>query len=173
MPCRFASSGTVATSRSASRAILALNVASNFLRDLVISVLRRLRQSRTLHTLTFGPISGVHFTRHDYYANNKDVLSGIIRGWADANDYILRNSTAAAEALQKNHYSHASAADITEALKAQKMFSSREWKRLYSDGTVVKWLQQVSDFFMADAGVTNSTRASEYFDPSLYLAAIP
>src|SRR6266851_589750 len=64
MPCRFASSGTVATSRSASRAILALNVASNFLRDLVISVLHRLRQSRTLHTLTFGPISGVHF-RHD------------------------------------------------------------------------------------------------------------
>src|SRR5713101_7431327 len=63
MPCRFASSGTVATSRSASRAILALNVASNFLRDLVISVLHRLRQSRTLHTLTFGPISGVHF-RH-------------------------------------------------------------------------------------------------------------
>src|ERR1700716_847893 len=62
MPCRFASSGTVATSRSASRAILALNAASNFLRDLVISVLHRLRQSRTLHTLTFGPISGVHFT---------------------------------------------------------------------------------------------------------------
>src|ERR1700719_2883074 len=62
MPCRFASSGTVATSRSASRAILALNVASNFLRDLVISVLHRLRQSRTLHTLTFGPISGVHFS---------------------------------------------------------------------------------------------------------------
>src|SRR5229473_7486830 len=63
MPCRFASSGTVATSRSASRAILALNAASNFLRDLVISVLHRLRQSRTLHTLTFGPISGVHFTK--------------------------------------------------------------------------------------------------------------
>src|SRR6266851_6379735 len=64
MPCRFASSGTVATSRSASRAILALNAASNFLRDLVISVLHRLRQSRTLHTLTFGPISGVHFKEH-------------------------------------------------------------------------------------------------------------
>src|SRR5712692_3592703 len=62
MPCRFASSGTVAISRRASRAILALNAASNFLRDLVISVLHRLRQSRTLHTLTFGPISGVHFT---------------------------------------------------------------------------------------------------------------
>jgi hypothetical protein len=44
--------------------ILALNAASNFLRDLVISVLHRLRQSRTLHTLTSGPISGVHFTVH-------------------------------------------------------------------------------------------------------------
>src|SRR3979490_197603 len=66
MPCRFASSGPVATSRSASRAILALNAASNFLRDLVISVLHRLRQSRTLHTLTFGPISGVHFIHPDW-----------------------------------------------------------------------------------------------------------
>lgn len=52
------------------------------------------------------------------------------------------------------------------------MYSSREWKRLYSDGTVVKWLQQVSDFFMADAGVTNAKPATEYFDPSLYLATI-
>src|SRR5260370_4475323 len=65
MPCRFASSGTVATSRSASRAILALNVASNFLRDLVISVLHRLRQSRTRQTLTFGPSSGVHFSKRE------------------------------------------------------------------------------------------------------------
>jgi hypothetical protein len=30
------------------------------------------------------------------------------------------------EALQKNHYPHASIADVTEAFKAQKMFSSRE-----------------------------------------------
>jgi hypothetical protein len=45
-----------------------LNAASNFLRDLVISVLHRLRQSRTLHTLTFGPISGVHFTFDNFCA---------------------------------------------------------------------------------------------------------
>jgi NitT/TauT family transport system substrate-binding protein len=37
---------------------------------------------------------------------------------------------------------------------------------------VGKWLQQVSDFFMADAGVTNAKPATEYFDPSLYLATI-
>ena len=74
--------------------------------------------------------------------------------------------------MQKNHYKQAAVADITEALKAQKMFSSREWKRLYSDGTVVKWLQQVSDFFMTDAGVANPTSARDYFDPTLYLGTI-
>jgi NitT/TauT family transport system substrate-binding protein len=109
---------------------------------------------------------------HDYYDHNRDALAGIIRGWADANDYILHHGAAAADALQKGHYPQVSVADINEALKAQKMFSSREWKRLYSDGTVVKWLQQVSDFFMADSGVTNAKPATEYFDPSLYLETI-
>jgi NitT/TauT family transport system substrate-binding protein len=52
------------------------------------------------------------------------------------------------------------------------MFSSREWKRLYADGTVVKWLQQVSDFFMTDAGTAAEQSARDYFDPSLYLATI-
>src|ERR1700694_4095336 len=85
MPCRFASSRTVATSRSASRAILALNVASNFLRDLVISVLHPLRQSRTLHTLTFGPISGVHFTVHVRFSPDSDRTADIAGGPVRAN----------------------------------------------------------------------------------------
>ena len=61
-PCRFASSGTVASSRSASTAIFALNAASNFLRDSRHSSLHRLRQSRTFHTLAIGPQSGVQLT---------------------------------------------------------------------------------------------------------------
>jgi NitT/TauT family transport system substrate-binding protein len=117
-------------------------------------------------------VVGGWVARPDYHASNKDVLARIVKGWAEANDYIVRNPAAAAEALQKHHYSHATLADITEAFKAQKMFSSREWKRLYSDGTVAKWLQQVSDFFMTDAGVANATRATDYFDTSIYLSTI-
>lgn len=109
---------------------------------------------------------------HDYYRANREVLARIIRGWAEANDYMVRNNAAAAEALQKNHYERVAVSDIAEALKAQKMFSSREWKRLYSDGTVAKWLQQASDFFMTDAGASKSVPASEYFDPQLYLSTI-
>ena len=36
----------------------------------------------------------------------------------------------------------------------------------------MKWLQQVSDFFMTDAGVTDALHASDYFDTRLYLAAV-
>jgi NitT/TauT family transport system substrate-binding protein len=36
----------------------------------------------------------------------------------------------------------------------------------------VKWLQQVSDFFMTDAGVTAPVRAADYFDTQLYLATV-
>jgi NitT/TauT family transport system substrate-binding protein len=62
--------------------------------------------------------------------------------------------------------------DINEAFKAQKMFTSQEWKKMYADGTVTKWLQQVTDFFMTNANVKDSTPASKYFDPSLYISTI-
>ena len=117
-------------------------------------------------------VLGGWVARNDYYDANRETLAGIIRGWADANDYMVRNGIAAAAALQKNHYSQTPLADITELFRAQKMFTSREWKRLYTDGSVVKWLQQASDFFMADAKVSDATPASEYFDPSLYLSVI-
>jgi len=109
--------------------------------------------------------------RTDYYTGNREVLTRIIRGWIDANDHMLRNPTAAADALQA-HYKASRPGDIAEALKAQKLYSAREWRRLYADGTVAKWLQQVSDFFMADAGVTGALRASDYFDTQPYLAAV-
>nr|WP_284270188.1 ABC transporter substrate-binding protein [Bradyrhizobium iriomotense] len=117
-------------------------------------------------------VLGGWVARPGYDAENRDVLVRIIRAWVEANDHMVRNGAAAAESLQKNHYTQAAVADITEAFKAQKLYSSREWKRLYSDGTVVKWLQQVSDFFMADAGVASAVRASDYFDTGLYLAEV-
>ncbi|MBR0700994.1 ABC transporter substrate-binding protein [Bradyrhizobium diazoefficiens] len=109
--------------------------------------------------------------RMGYYAGNKEILSRIIRGWIHANDHMVRNPAAAAEALQ-THYQSSRPADIAEALKAQKMYSAREWRRLYADGTVVKWLQQVSDFFMADAGVSGALRASDYFDTRPFLSTV-
>lgn len=109
---------------------------------------------------------------NDYYEPNRETLAKLIKGWAEANDYIIENSKDAVEALQKGHYSQMPLTDVNEQFKAQKMFTSRDWKRLYSDGTVVNWLQQSTDFFMANAGIKDFTPASKYFDPSLYLKTI-
>jgi sulfonate transport system substrate-binding protein len=109
---------------------------------------------------------------NSYYEPNKETLTKLIKGWAEANDFIVANSGAAMEALQKAHYSQTPMADINESFTAQKMFTSQEWKKMYSDGTVTRWLQQTTDFFMANAGVKDFTPASKYFDPSLYLQTI-
>ena len=55
--------------------------------------------------------------RNDYYEPNKETLAKLIRGWADANDYIITNSTEAMEKLQKGHYSRTPLADIDKVLQ--------------------------------------------------------
>jgi NitT/TauT family transport system substrate-binding protein len=62
--------------------------------------------------------------------------------------------------------------DLKEQFGGQKMFTSAEWSKLYADGTVTKWLQQVTDFFVRFANISNPTPASQYFDPRLYLETI-
>jgi NitT/TauT family transport system substrate-binding protein len=109
---------------------------------------------------------------NSYYDAEKETLAKLIKGWGEANDYVIAHSEEALQSLQKAHYSQTPLTDIQEQFKAQKMFTSSEWKQLYSDGTVVNWLQQSTDFFMANAGVKDFTPASKYFDPSIYLNTI-
>jgi NitT/TauT family transport system substrate-binding protein len=52
------------------------------------------------------------------------------------------------------------------------MFTSAEWSKMYADGTVTKWLQQVTDFFSGFASIPNALPASQYFDPKLYLDTV-
>lgn len=117
-------------------------------------------------------IMGGWAARNDYYDKNKAVLEKIIRGWAQANDYLIANTDKALQAIQSKHYPQVPLADIKEQYAAQKMFTSAEWAKLYADGSVTKWLQRVSDFFIEFANIPNATPASEYFDPKLYLNVI-
>ena len=102
---------------------------------------------------------------------NKEVLGRIAKGWVEANDYIIANSDEALKQLQAKHYQSVPLTDLQEQFAAQKMFTSQDWKRYYMDGTVTNWLQQSTDFFMGNAGVTNFTKAADYFDPKIYLGA--
>lgn len=117
-------------------------------------------------------IVGGWATHADYYDKNRDVIPRIIRGWVDANDYIVKNPDAALEMLQKNYYQQVPITDLKEQYKAQKMFLSGEWRKMYADGTVTQWLQQVTDFFVRFGGIQNAVPASKYFDTKPYLDTV-
>ncbi|CAL80452.1 conserved hypothetical protein; putative substrate-binding protein of an ABC transporter [Bradyrhizobium sp. ORS 278] len=117
-------------------------------------------------------IMGGWAARNDYYEANKPALANLIRGWAEANDYMIAHSEDALDALQKAHYPQTPLTDLKEQFAAQKMFTAQEWKSKYADGTVTAWLQQSTDFFMANAGIKEFTPASSYFDSSLYLTTL-
>lgn len=114
-------------------------------------------------------IVGGWAARNDFYEQNRDVCARVVKGWTEANDYFIANAEEALTSLQKNNYSQVPLGDLKEQYAAQKMFTSAEWKKLYGDGTVTNWLQQVTDFFAKVANIPNATPASQYFDPKLFL----
>jgi NitT/TauT family transport system substrate-binding protein len=107
-----------------------------------------------------------------FHQSNKDVLTRIILAWAKANDYLIHNTADALATLQKTRYQNVTLPELTDQFKAEKVFTSREWRQKYADGTVTKWLQQVTDFFTDFAKIENPVPASKYFDASLYMNAI-
>jgi NitT/TauT family transport system substrate-binding protein len=118
-------------------------------------------------------IVGGWAARNDYYEKNHDVCQRVIRGWVEANDYLIGpKSNEAVEKLQKSQYAQVPLDQFKDQFKASKYFTSAEWHKLYADGTVTKWLQQVTDFFVKFSKIQNPTPASTYFDPKLYLKTV-
>jgi NitT/TauT family transport system substrate-binding protein len=109
---------------------------------------------------------------NDFYAKNRPVLANVIRAWSAGNDLLVGKSDQALEILQKNHYQQVPLPDLKEQFGAQKVFSTAEWRKLYADGTITQWLQQVTDFFVKFGNIQNPVPASQYFDPKVYLETI-
>ena len=110
--------------------------------------------------------------RNDYYDKNRDVLARVVRAWTEGNDMLVQRSAESLEILQKNYYQQVPLPDLKEQLGAQRTFTTAEWRTLYADGTVTKWLQQVTDFFVKFANIPNAVPASQYFDPKIYLETV-
>ncbi len=117
-------------------------------------------------------IMGGWAARNDYFDKNRAVLTKVIAGWAEANAQITGKPDESAEMLQKAQYKEVPLADFKEQFKASKYYSNAEWKTRYQDGTVTKWLQQVTDFFVANANIQNALKADQYFDARLYLETV-
>ena len=109
---------------------------------------------------------------NDYYAKNPAVIRKVIAGWADANALITSKPDEAAEMLQKTQYTDVPLPDFKEQFKASKYYTNAEWRKNYQDGTVTKWLQQVTDFFVAAGNIQNPVKAQDYFDPKPFLETV-
>ena len=117
-------------------------------------------------------IMGGWAARNDYYEKNRPTISKLIAGWAEANDLITSKPDAAAEILQKSQYKEVALPDFKEQFKASKYYTNAEWRTRYQDGTVTKWLQQVTDFFVSNANIQGALKADQYFDPKPFLESI-
>lgn len=111
-------------------------------------------------------------TTADYHAKNREVLARLINAWAEGNAYLTGKTDEAIDVLQKKYYPQVPLTDLKEQYAAEKAFAAAEWRKLYAEGTVTKWLQQVTDFFAATGNIPNPIPASQYFDPSIYMDAI-
>lgn len=117
-------------------------------------------------------IMGGWAARNDYYEKNQPVIRKLIAGWAEANALITGKPDEAAEMLQKTQYQDVPLPDFKEQFKASKYYTNAEWVKNYQDGTVTKWLQQVTDFFVTTANIQNAVPAKDYFDPKPFLETV-
>lgn len=117
-------------------------------------------------------IMGGWAARNDYYDKNRAVVARLIAAWAEVNDVVTGKPDAAAEMLQKTQYKEVPLADFKEQFKASKYYTNAEWRTRYQDGTVAKWLQQVTDFFVANANIQGALKAEQYFDAKPFLETV-
>lgn len=117
-------------------------------------------------------IVGGWAARNDYYEKNRSVIDRVIAAWAEANEMIVTKPDAAAEIIHKAAYKDISLAEFKEQFKASKYYSNAEWRTRYQDGTVTKWLQQVTDFFVQNAKIQNPVMAEQYFDPKPFISVV-
>jgi NitT/TauT family transport system substrate-binding protein len=117
-------------------------------------------------------IIGGWAVRNELYDRDKEVLKKVIRAWIPANDFLVRKAEEAIPLLQRTKYANVPIADLWEQYRAQKVFTAEEWVKLYRDGSVTKWLNQVTAFNVEVGAFTNPVPAEKYFDGSLYLEVV-
>lgn len=117
-------------------------------------------------------IMGGWVAANKYYEGKKDVLKKIIRAWAKANDYLLASTPEALKLIHAKAYSSIPFSDIEAAWQAQRCETSKDWVKLYQDGTAAKWIGQVTQVFVEIGSIKTFVDPKEFFDTSLYLSVV-
>jgi NitT/TauT family transport system substrate-binding protein len=117
-------------------------------------------------------IMGGWVAANKYHETKQEILRKIIRAWAKANDYLMANTADALKLIHTKAYSNIPFSDIEAAWQAQKCETSKDWVKLYQDGTAAKWIGQVTQVFVEIGSIGKWVEPKEFFDTSLYLSVI-
>ena len=110
-------------------------------------------------------IVGGWAARNDYYAQEPRRLRAIIRGWAEANDYLIGADRRGARRPAEEALPAGAVARPQGAVQGVEDVHVDGVAKLYADGTVTKWLQQVTDFFVTLRQASRTRcRRRKYFD---------
>jgi NitT/TauT family transport system substrate-binding protein len=111
-------------------------------------------------------------TTNAYYASNKPVLGRIIKAWTEGNDMMLARTNESLDILRSKYYPTVPDRDLRDQFGAMRVFPTAVLRRLYSNGTITEWLQQVSDFYTRVGKIENPVPAAQYFDPNIFLSVV-
>jgi NitT/TauT family transport system substrate-binding protein len=107
---------------------------------------------------------------NDYYAKNQETLKKIVRAWTKANDFLLNHTDEALKLIHAKAYSNIPFSDIDASWQAEKVETTKNWIKLYQDGTVAKWIGQVEKVFIEIGSIPDYVDPSRFFDPSIFLS---
>lgn len=101
-----------------------------------------------------------------------EVVGRFIKGWATANDHLVGKTDEALKFLASDKYKVYSPAELRAQYATVRWNTSKDWLPHYQDGSVQRWLNQVTDFNVEVGAIKNPVRAEQYFDAAPYRKAL-
>ncbi|MBI3525308.1 MAG: ABC transporter substrate-binding protein [Betaproteobacteria bacterium] len=117
-------------------------------------------------------IIGGWVASNEFYQKRQDVIQRVVRAWVAANDHLVGKPDEMLAPIQAKHYPDVPLDSLRAMYRAAKVFPSREWAKFYRDGTVNKWLNQVTNFYVDIGALKQPLPAEKYFDPKPFLAIV-
>jgi NitT/TauT family transport system substrate-binding protein len=114
-------------------------------------------------------IIGGWVATNKFYEQRKDVLKKIVKAWAKANDELVGKPEESLKLIHSKAYSKIPFSDIQASWEAQKCETSKDWVKLYKDGTVSKWIGQVEKVFVEIGSIGDWVDPKNFFDPNIFL----
>ncbi|MEW6667688.1 MAG: ABC transporter substrate-binding protein [Thermodesulfobacteriota bacterium] len=117
-------------------------------------------------------IIGGWVASNKFFEQRKDLLQKIVKGWVKANDELVGKPQESLKLIHSKAYSNIPFSDIQASWEAQKCETSKDWVKLYEDGTVSKWIGQVEKVFVEIGSIGDWVDPKNFFDPAIFLGVM-